>query len=88
MLFTTVRLVSVRGSCPEVFCNKGILYAKLIGKHLCQSLFFNKVVCLRPAILLKKGLWHRCFPIKFAKFSRTNFFHRTTPVTLSVLCDV
>ena len=88
MLFTTVRLVSVRGSCPEVFCNKGILYAKLIGKHLCQSLFFNKVAGLRSAILLKKGLWHTCFPIKFAKFSRTNFFHRTTPVTVSVLCNV
>ena len=32
-------------SRPEVFCKKGILwnFAKSTGKHLCQSLFFNKV---------------------------------------------
>ena len=29
----------------EVFCKKGVLrnFAKFIGKHMCQSLFFNKV---------------------------------------------
>ena len=41
--------------------------------HLCQSLFFNKVAGLRPAALLKKRLWHRCFPVNFAKFLRTTF---------------
>ena len=42
---------------------KGVLkkYAKLTGKHLCQSLFLNKVAGLRPATLLKKRLWHRRF---------------------------
>ena len=25
------------------------------GKHLCQSLFFNKVASLRPATVLKRG---------------------------------
>ena len=29
---------------------------------------------LRPATLLKKRLWHRCFPVNFAKFLRTSFF--------------
>ena len=35
---------------PKVFYKKGVLknLAKLTGKHLCQSLFFNKVVGLRP----------------------------------------
>ena len=30
---------------PEVFCKKGVLinFVKFAGKHLCQSLFFNKV---------------------------------------------
>ena len=30
---------------PEVFCRKGVLrnFVILTGKHLCQSLFFNKV---------------------------------------------
>ena len=47
-----------------------IVFAKFTGKHLCQSLFFNKV---RPATLLKKRLWHRCFLVNFAKFLRTHF---------------
>ena len=29
---------------------------------------------LRPATLLKKRLWHRCFPVNLAKFLRTPFF--------------
>ena len=40
---------------------------------MCQSLFFNKVAGLRPATLLKKRLWHRYFPVNFAKFLRTPF---------------
>ena len=38
----------------EVFCKKGVLknFAKFSGKHLCQSLFSNKVADLRPATLL------------------------------------
>ena len=33
-----------RSSRPEVFCKKGALgnFTKFTGKHLCQSLFFNK----------------------------------------------
>ena len=27
----------------------------------------------KPATLLKKKLWHRCFPVNFAKFLRTPF---------------
>ena len=49
-------------------------FAKFTGKLLCQSLFINKVVGLKPATLLKKRLWHRCFPVNFAKFLRTPFF--------------
>ena len=36
--------------------------------------FFNKVGGLRPATLLKKRLWHRCFSVNFVKFLRTHFF--------------
>ena len=43
------------------------------NKHMCQSLFFNKVAGLRPATLLKNRLWHWCFPVNFAKFLRTPF---------------
>ena len=60
---------------------KGVVYicvlrnfTKFTGKHLCQSLFFNKVASLRPATLFKKRLWHRCFPVDFVKFLRTTFY--------------
>ena len=39
---------------------------------------FNKTACLRPATLLKKRLCHRCFPVNFAKFSRTSFLQKTS----------
>ena len=37
-------------SRPEVSCKKGARrnFTKLTGKHLCQSLFINKVAGLRP----------------------------------------
>ena len=56
-----------RSSRQDVFCKKSVLrnFAKFTGKHLCQSLFFNKVTGLRPSTLLKKRLWHRCFPDNF-----------------------
>ena len=36
---------NLRSSRPEVICKKGVLrnFAEFIGKHLCQSLFFNKI---------------------------------------------
>ena len=39
-------LLKGRSSRPEVFCKKGVLenVAKFTGKHLCQDLFFNKVL--------------------------------------------
>ena len=33
--------------------------------------FSNKVAGLRPTTLSRKRLWHKCFPLNFAKFSRT-----------------
>ena len=59
---------------------KGVLrnFVKIIGKHLSQSLFFNKVAGLGPATLFKKRLWHRCFPVNFAKFLRTPFLPNTS----------
>ena len=75
-MFEVSEVVVQRSSRPEVFFTKGVLkdFAKLTGKCLCQSLFFNKVADLRSVTLLQKRLWHRCFPVDFAKFLRTPFF--------------
>ena len=64
-----------RSSRQEVFCEKGVLriFAKFTGKYLWHNLFYNKVAILRLATLLKKRLWHKCFPVNFAKFLRTLF---------------
>ena len=53
-------------------------FQKIYGKHLCQSLFLNKVAGLRLATLLKKKLCHRCFPVNFPKFLRTPFLQNTS----------
>ena len=44
-----------RISRQEVFCKKGVLrnFAKFTRKHLCQSLFFNKVAGVRTLELKK-----------------------------------
>ena len=48
----------VRSSRPEVFCKKGVprSFVKLTGKHLCQSLFFNKVAGLGQQLFLTEHL--------------------------------
>ena len=53
-------------------------FAKSLGKHMCQSLFLNKVAGFRSATFLKKRLRHRCFPMKFTKFLRTLFLQNTS----------
>ena len=62
--------VNVRSCHQDVFCEKDVLkiFAKLTGKHLCQSLFCNEVSGLGHATLFKKRPWHRCFPVNFEKF--------------------
>ena len=65
-------LLTNRSVISEV-ATAGVLrnFAKLTGKHLCQSLWGAQ--SLRHATLLKKRLWHMCFPVNFAKFLRTPF---------------
>ena len=67
----------VRSSRPVVFHKINVLknFAKILGKHLCQRLFFNKVAGWNLAKNNKKNrLWHRCFPVNFAKFLSTPAF--------------
>ena len=48
--------------------------AKFTGKHLCWSLFFDKVTGLMPATFSKKRLRHRCISVNFASFLRIPFY--------------
>ena len=73
-----------RSSRPVVFCKKGVVRnsTKFTGKHLCQSLFFNKVA--GPATLLQKQTLAQMFSCGFCEISNNTFLHRTPLVTVSV----
>ena len=75
-----------RSSLPEMFCNKGVLrnFAKFTGKHLFQSLFFNKLARLRPVTFLKKESLAQVFSCKFCEVSKNTFFYRIPSAAASV----
>ena len=64
---------------------KGVLrnFSKFTGKHLCQSLFFNKVAGLRPVSLLKKTL-AQAFFCEFCKIFKDTFRYRIPLMAASV----
>ena len=45
---------------------------KKVFLEILQNL--QKNTCARVSFLMKKKLWHRCFPVNFVKFLRTPFF--------------
>ena len=67
--------ISSHQSCSV---QKGALrnITKFAGKHLCWSLFFDKVAGRQT--LLKKRLWHRRFPVNFVEFLGTPFLQNTS----------
>ena len=72
-LWRNEKLPSFRSSRSKMFCLIGSLktFAKPTEIYMCPSLFFNKVVGLRPLALLRKRLRHRYFPMNFVKLFRT-----------------
>ena len=49
-------------------------YARITGQRVTKQKLSSKgVLWKRPTTLLKKRTWHRCFPVKFAKFLKTPF---------------
>ena len=79
--------IGFRSSHQRCSMKKVVLrnFTKFTGKHMCQSLFFNKVTGLRPATLLKKRPWHGCFPANFAKFPRTRFLQKPLTIATATL---
>ena len=59
-----------RSSRPDVFCEKSVLqnFTKFAGKHLCQSLFFNKA-----AGLWKKETLAQVFSCEFCENFKKSF---------------
>ena len=73
--------VSIYRSSPQRRSIKKDVFrnlTKFTGKHLCQSLFFNKVAGLSCASSLKNRLSHRFCPVNFAKFLRIPFSKNTS----------
>ena len=54
---------------PEVFNKKGFL-------KISQNSLEN--ACARASFLKKRRLWHKCFPVNFAKFLRIPFLQNTS----------
>ena len=67
----------------EVICKKSVLrnFRKLTGKHLCQSLFFNKVAGLCKFI--KKETLAQVFSCEFSEISKSTFFTENLSTTAS-----
>ena len=55
-------------------------FAKFTGKHQSWTLLFYNASDLQPAILFKKRLRHRCFPVSFVN-------NRTPNDCFDILCD-
>ena len=49
-------------------------FAKSTGKHLCQSIFLNKVAALRHAALFKIGTLTQLFSCEFCEILNNTFF--------------
>ena len=73
---TVKSLQRYRSSRSQMFLKIGVpkILANFTGKHLCWSLFLNKVAGLRPESSLKKRLQHRCFLVKVVKILKDNTF--------------
>ena len=82
--FHLLLLLIIRSSRTEVFCKKVILrnFKKFTGKHLCQSLFFNKVAGSTYNFIKKETL-EQVFSCEFCEISKNTFFCRAPPVAAS-----
>ena len=68
---STARIMSNKAESSNLYPSKF-----KVPKFLKNNFSFAK--SLRPATLFKKRLWHRFFPVKFAKFLRTPFLQNAS----------
>ena len=83
VLVIVLVITITRSSLPEVFCKTGVLrnFAKFTGKHLCQSIFFNKKAEVRNFI--KKETLAQVFSCEICEISKNTFSYRTPPAAAS-----
>ena len=66
----------------EAFCRKkcSLKFRKIHRKTSVPEFRVSFLIKLQaaPATLLKKRLWHRCFPVNFLNFLRTPFLQNTS----------
>ena len=55
-------------------------FAKFIGEHLCQAIFFNKVAYRRPATLFEKKILMWLFSCEFYEISKSKYVYRIPPM--------
>ena len=74
-----VKFPIYRSSHRRCSVRKGVLrnFAKFTGKHLCQSLFFNKVA------VIKKEVLAQVFSCDFCEISKNTFFTEHLRATAS-----
>ena len=80
LMFFSVSKASHRGNVVA----KSVFFIEVcLSRFLTQIIFWTVIrfhyrSSRRPATLLKKRLWHSCFPVNFAKFLRTPFLQNTS----------
>ena len=84
----TMNCTSIQKQPSEMFCKKEALenFTKFIGKHLRQSLFFNKVASVRLTTLLEKRLCTALVSCEFCEHFKNTFFQRTPLMAASKYC--
>ena len=65
-------ILHVQKQPPEMFCKKKLLL------EISPSSQENTCARVSFGTLLKRRLWHRCFPVNLAKFLRTPFLQNTS----------
>ena len=78
---TTLPYMWSRSSRQEVFCKKDVLrnFTKFTGKHLRQSLFFNKICGPKTCNFITKETLAQLFSCQFCEIFWEHFFFQNTP---------
>ena len=75
------KTIKSRSCHQRYYVRKGVVrnFPKFTGKHLCQSLFFNKVACN----FIKKETLTQVFSCEFCEIFKSTSFYTTPPVAAS-----